>query len=86
MPRVCSFYGIDIYFYFSDHAPPHFHAFYAEFEAEIEIETLKVLDGYVPPRVYGLIAEWAFKRREEVRRAWRQASAPGPIDPIDPLE
>ena len=28
MPRIAEFYGIAIYTYFRDHAPPHFHAIY----------------------------------------------------------
>jgi hypothetical protein len=37
MPTICRFYGILIQMYFGDHAPPHFHALYAEFEALIDI-------------------------------------------------
>ena len=33
MPEICRFYGIIIKMYFADHAPPHFHAEYAEYEA-----------------------------------------------------
>ena len=40
MPCVCEFYGVAIYFYYNDHAPPHFHAEYAEFEAKFLIDTL----------------------------------------------
>ena len=36
--------------YFKDHAPPHFHAIYAEHEAEVEISTGKVLRGSLPRR------------------------------------
>jgi len=45
MPCVCQFFGIAIYFCFSDHAPPHFHAFYGGDEAVYEIETLRVFAG-----------------------------------------
>ena len=37
VPRLSSFYGIVITMYFDDHAPPHFHARYAEHEAQISI-------------------------------------------------
>lgn len=85
MPRVSEFYGIVIYFYFNDHNPPHFHAFYAGAEAEIAIESLEVLAGRLPPRAMSMVVEWAIQRRIELRRAWAQASMPGAIDPIDPL-
>ena len=85
MPNVCEFYGIRIYFYFDDHNPPHFHAVYGEHEAQITIETLEVIGGYLPNRAYALVAEWALARRAELRRAWSQATQPAPIDPIEPL-
>jgi len=85
MPKICEFYGIVIYMYFDDHNPPHFHAFYGEAEAEIAIESLAVLAGRLPPRAMGLVTEWAMQRREDLRRAWEQASTPAPIDRIDPL-
>jgi hypothetical protein len=28
MPRISEFYGILVYMYYRDHAPPHFHAIY----------------------------------------------------------
>jgi hypothetical protein len=33
MPTISSFYGIMIRMFYNDHAPPHFHARYGEFEA-----------------------------------------------------
>lgn len=33
MPTISIFYGIAIRMYYQDHAPPHFHAVYAEQEA-----------------------------------------------------
>ena len=40
MPRISQFYGIVVYMYYRDHAPPQFHAIYGEYEAEIEITTM----------------------------------------------
>ena len=45
MPEICRFYGIVIKMYFADHAPPHFHAEYAEHEARIAIDSLAVISG-----------------------------------------
>jgi hypothetical protein len=49
MPRLSEFYGIIIATYYSDHAPPHFHARYGEHEALVDLNTLDVLQGQVPP-------------------------------------
>ena len=48
MPTISRFYGILIQMYFDDHAPPYFHARYAEFEALIDIRTLEILQGQLP--------------------------------------
>jgi hypothetical protein len=32
MPEISRFYGIIVRMFTDDHAPPHFHAFYNEFE------------------------------------------------------
>jgi hypothetical protein len=86
MPKVCEFYGIRIYFYFEDHQPPHFHVFYGEHRAKVAIDSLEILAGYLPRRAYTLVAEWSLARRSELRRAWKQAATPQPIDPIPPLD
>ena len=85
MPRVSEFFGITIYFYFLDHAPPHFHARYAGDEAVIAIDTMALTDGSLPPRVMGLVVEWGNLRHAELRRAWAQAVAGLPVDSIEPL-
>jgi hypothetical protein len=49
MPESCRFYGIIIRMYYDDHNPPHFHAFYGDDEAWININTLAVfLEVYLP--------------------------------------
>jgi hypothetical protein len=50
MPTISMFYGIVIQMFWKDHPPPHFHALYAEHEAMINIQTLKVEKGYLPKR------------------------------------
>ncbi len=63
MPEISRFYGIVIKMYFADHAPPHFHAEYAEAEARIAIESLALLSGELPPRAMGLVtARWSRRR------------------------
>jgi len=45
--------------YFGDHAPPHFHAIYGEDGCVIDIRTLAMLHGNLPPRAMGMVTEWA---------------------------
>jgi hypothetical protein len=45
--------------FFNEHAPPHFHAEYAEHRAVINIRTLEVMDGKLPRRALELVLDWA---------------------------
>lgn len=85
MPIISSFYGIDIKMYFRDHFPPHFHAFYAEFSAEIAIHDLSVLAGGLPRRAMALVQEWADVHRSQLLDEWEKAwngVHPGKINPL----
>lgn len=70
MPTISAFYGILIQMYFDDHAPPHFHARYAESEAQIDIQTLAVINGELPRRALALVLEWAQQHRAELIEDW----------------
>ncbi len=70
MPEISRFYGIVIKMFFDDHEPPHFHVEYAEHQAVVNIETLALIGGTLPPRALGLVAEWAALHQEELREAW----------------
>ena len=86
MPRISEFYGIFIYMYFSDHAPPHFHAIYAQHEAEIAIASAEVLRGHLPRRALGLVREWTERYRVELETNWELARAHQPLNRIPPLD
>jgi hypothetical protein len=46
VPVVAIVDGVKIEFYPDEHPPPHFHARYAEFVAQIEIRTTKILRAW----------------------------------------
>ena len=86
MPELSRFYGIVIQMYYGDHHPPHFHVMYAGHKAIVDIETLALIDGQLPPRARGLVIEWATIHQEELREAFRKAEAmeaPSNIAPLD---
>ena len=66
MPTISTFYGILIQMFWQDHAPPHFHALYGEFEALIDIPTLEVIRGSLPRRALALVREWATLHHNEL--------------------
>ncbi len=86
MPEISRFFGIAIRMFYSDHAPPHFHAAYAEHEAVLAIDTLEVMGGELPRRPLALVLEWAIAHRAELRANWELARAQRPLRPIEPLE
>ena len=85
MPRLSAFYGIVITMYWRDHPPPHLHASYAGHSAQVDIETLQVMDGWLPPRALRLVAEWRGLHQDEPRDNWMRAVAHEPLSSIDPL-
>ena len=86
MPEVCRFYGIIIAFYYNEHNPPHFHAKYGEFVAEIEISTLQILKGELPKRAKSMVLEWADEHRTELMQDWQLARQNHELMKIEPLK
>ncbi len=86
MPSISEFFGIIIYIYYNDHAPPHFHAEYAEHEALFRIDTLELHSGSLPPRARALVLEWASLHRNELMEDWELARQGLPLKEVPPLE
>ena len=88
MPRISAFYGIVIWMYHDElhhRGRPHFHARYAGDEATVDIESLLVIAGELPPRALRLVQEWGRQHQDELRLNWRRARRHEPLVPIDPL-
>ena len=85
MPTISVFYGVLIQMFWDDHAPPHFHAVYAEYEAQIDIRTLAVIRGSLPRRALVLVLEWAQEHREELMEDWDLCSRNQQPKKIPPL-
>ncbi len=85
MPEISRFFGIVIKMFFDDHNPPHFHAVYGEHVALIEIRNLSVFSGSLPPRVMGLVTEWATIHQQELFDDWDRAQTQQDLLKIAPL-
>jgi hypothetical protein len=85
MPEWSCFLGIVVMMYFNDHNPPHFHVKYNEYRAMIVISNLSVLEGSLPPRVLGLVMEWAEMHKEELMNNWDLLKSTGKFNKITPL-
>jgi len=86
VPTISAFYGILIQMFWKEHAPPHFHALYGEFEVLIDIRTLDVIRGAFPARALSLVSEWAGLHRRELMENWRLCEAKQTPNKITPLE
>ncbi len=86
MPEISRFYGIIIAMFFSEHNPPHFHARYGKYKAAIRIDDFTLSEGTLPPRVLGLVVEWAAKHKEELIEDWERARDEQTLKKIEPLE
>jgi hypothetical protein len=70
MPTVAIVEGVKIQLFAQEHPPPHFHAVFAEYRAQIDIGSLNVLRGRLPPPKLAVVISWAETRREALTRAW----------------
>ena len=85
MPEISRFLGIIIRMYFKEHAPPHFHAEYGEYEITVEIEK-GIVTGKFPRRALNAVLEWYVMHQEELMSNWEAAMKRKPLSKIEPLE
>lgn len=84
MPEIARFYGILIKMFFahSEHNPPHFHAIYGDYNGTIDLNTLEMKEGDLPPNAKRLVLEWAKKYQTELLNMWKEQK----ITKLPPLE
>ncbi|HIJ54700.1 MAG TPA: DUF4160 domain-containing protein [Deltaproteobacteria bacterium] len=85
MPEISRFLGIIIAMFYKDHAPPHFHALYGEYEITVEIST-GIINGSFPKRALRHVLEWYEIHKEELFENWRLSEERKPLKKIAPLE
>ena len=85
MPVVALFHGIRILMHWNDHAPPHFHAEYAEHQAQVDVRQGIVITGYLPRRQLRLVLAWAELHADELMQNWELARAGQPLRSIQGL-
>ena len=70
---------------FSDHNPPHFHAWYGDYKVTVSIKD-SIVKGEMPGRALRLILEWLDLHREELMDNWRRAQKGITLEKIEPLK
>lgn len=56
--------------YRGDHNPPHFHVIHGDDAALIDLRTLDIIKGRIPPRVAVEAMAWAADNRDHLFAAW----------------
>jgi uncharacterized protein DUF4160 len=72
--------------YYREHNPPHFNVRYNEYKANISIKDLALLNGKLPPKVLGLVMEWASINQKALMEDWDLAEKFAELKKIPPLE
>ena len=85
LPELSRFHGIIIRMFHRDHAPPHLHAEFGEYEITVEIQT-GVTRGRFPAVALRQVQEWAALHRPELLDRWRLAREAKPLPRVAPLE
>lgn len=87
MPTISMFYGIIIRMYCApkEHAPMHFHAFFGEYRAVIDINTCDIIEGELPKRQLRLVLAWTELHQDELIANWQlamESELPFKIEPL----
>jgi hypothetical protein len=87
MPTISMFFGIIIrmYCFPNEHNPAHFHAYYQDFKATVDIKSCEILEGNLPNKQKKLVLAWAELHKEELLANFNLAAngeLPFKIDPL----
>jgi hypothetical protein len=64
--------------FYRDHAPPHFHATYGEFDIEVTIAD-GIVSGRFPRRALRHVLEWYDLHKDELSANWERAAQRRPL-------
>jgi hypothetical protein len=78
VPVVAIVDGVKIMFYANEPPPAHFHANIAEFQAIVNIDSVAIVAGRLPPA-----QAWAASRQEVLRQAFAAAMTHEKVGPIE---
>ena len=85
MLTISMFYGIIIRMYYTDHTPPHIHAYYGKYSASFKFNG-NILEGEMPQKQSKLIQAWILLHQEELIANWnlsKNSESPFKIKPLN---
>jgi hypothetical protein len=88
MPTISMFYGIVIRMYFApkEHNPPHFHAYYQETTATVDIRSCEVIENNMPKKQLRLVLAWTELHQDELLANWTLAQNGEDVYSIEPIK
>ena len=88
MPTISMFYGIIIRMYYSpdEHNPPHFHAYYQDRKAIVDINSCEITTSDLATKQNKMLVAWAELHKDELLANWELAMKGESIYSIDPLK
>lgn len=85
MSEISTFLGITIYMYFDGQATPHFQVLYNGRHGVFSLSPLNYYSGNLPPRVVGLVLDWAVPHKNELLANWESIKETGTYQKIPSL-
>ena len=72
MPTISMFFGLIIRMYYApnEHPPPHFHVYYGDTKATVDICSCEIKEGNLPRRQTKLVLAWAELHQEDLIANW----------------
>lgn len=74
MPTLFAIGNLRIRMYPNDHNPPHFHILTPDHAAVVSIDSLEILQGYLPASDLRIALRWARENREKLEHEWTRLS------------
>ena len=68
----------------NEHNPPHFHAYYQDYEAMFNMEG-EIINGEFPKKQLKFVAAWAELHKDELLANWELATENKELYKIEPL-
>ena len=86
MPTISVFYDIVIQMFHRDHGPPHVHAKYQGYEAQVRISDGDIHRGFLPATARRLVKRWVLRYKTELEQNWQRSQALEALERIPGLE
>ena len=85
MSEISEFLGITIFMNFESQDQPNFQALYNGWNGLFSISKLNYSQGNLPPKIVGLVIDWAALHRKELMANWECIREAGMGHKISPL-